>query len=282
MNKEASESALTDLQKKLLSLFGWFHDFCVENKITYYALGGTVLGAVRHKGFIPWDDDVDVGIPRADYERLKTIAAQTETGKYMFEFPDSDDELFATPYAKLYDASTTLTENYRKPLKRGIFIDVFPLDGTGNTEKESRRFCKKIKNGYNFFMTRVAAVNKNRSGLKNFAIIISRLIPYSICKTRNLRVNLDKRAAKFNLNDSKFGGNVFGNWGYREIMETSVLGNPTEYEFNGLTIFGVEKYDEYLTNLYGDWRKLPPEEKRITHHDYLELDLNKSYAEEEK
>lgn len=104
MDNDERECALSDLQKKLLDLFTWFHDFCVENKITYYALGGTMLGAARHKGFIPWDDDVDVGIPRADYERLKTIVAQTETGKYMFEFPDSEDELFATPYTKLYDA----------------------------------------------------------------------------------------------------------------------------------------------------------------------------------
>lgn len=276
---DIEEKQLTDLQKKLLHLLEWFHNFCVDNKIRYYALGGTMLGAVRHKGFIPWDDDIDVGIPRDDYEKLRKIALNIKDSRYAFEFPDSLDELFATPYAKLYDMSTTLVENYRKMLKRGIFIDIFPLDGTGNDEKESLSFYRKAKRKYNFFMTRVAAINKNRSFLKNAAIVLSRIVPRCICSNRKLRIQMDKFSQSKNFDRSLLGGNIFGNWGYREIMSTSILGNPTKYYFNGITIFGVEKYDEYLTNLYGDWRKLPPKEKQVTHHDFVYIDLDKPYIE---
>lgn len=277
--REKSENKLTDLQKKLLELFDWFHRFCEENQIRYYALGGTMLGAARHNGFIPWDDDIDVGIPRSDYEKLRELSRQLNDSRFKFEFPDSDDKLFATPYAKLYDTTTTLIENYRMPLKRGIFIDVFPLDGTGNDEKTSRNFVKQAKHKYNFFMTRVAALNSHRSAMKNIAIVISRIIPYWICPNRNLRIKIDKFAQKYDFNNDTYGGNIFGNWGYREIMKNSVLGVPTIYEFNGIVIYGVEHYDEYLTSLYGDWRKLPPKEKQVTHHDFVSLDLNKSYLE---
>lgn len=270
--------SLTQLQKRLLEMFSWFHNFCIDNKIKYYALGGTMLGAIRHKGFIPWDDDIDVGIPRNDYEKLRKISSNVNNNKFKFEFPTTIDEKFATPYAKLYDITTTLIENYKKPLKRGIFIDIFPLDGTGNDEKESKKNFKKIKRGYNFFMTRVAAINKNRSFLKNSAIIVSRIIPNCFLSNRKLRIRIDN-FSKIDFDNSYYGGNVFGNWGYKEIMPISIMGTPKEYFFENIKIYGVENYDEYLTRLYGNWKKLPPKEKQISHHDFIELNLEKSYLD---
>lgn len=126
-------------------------------------------------------------------------------------------------------------------------------------------------------MTRVAALNKNRSLIKNASIIVSRMIPYTFCRNRKLRMKMDTLAKSLDFDTCTFGGNIFGNWGYKEIMPLTVIGAPTEYDFNGITIYGVENYDRYLTNLYGEWRKLPPKEKQITHHDSLELRLDRSY-----
>ena len=272
------KESLTPLQEYLLGMIKWFHEFCKDNEIRYYALGGTMLGAVRHKGFIPWDDDIDVGVPRKDYEKLRRICKESsKEEKYRFEFPDSQSNEFATPYAKLYDTGTTLIENYYKTYKRGIFIDIFPLDGTGNSYKESYRYYKQLKAVYNLFMTRVAAINKRRHPVKNASIVLGRLIPDRLLPVRSLRVYLDRKASQKDFDKMIYGGNVFGNWGLKEIMKTSIMGEPKEYEFNGITIYGVEKYDEYLSNLYGDWQKLPPKEKRVTHHDYLILDITKSY-----
>lgn len=267
---------LTPLQSKLLEMLKWFDIFCRENDLKYYLLGGTMLGAARHQGFIPWDDDIDVGLFRTDYERFIQLMKEKklEAGKYVLEAPDSESTDFCYPYAKVYDISTTLVEHYDLPLKRGIFLDVFPLDYLGNSLKECQKKYKPIKMLYNFYLTRVAAPDGHRLWYKNAAIRIAKCIPF--VNNRKLRVSLDKRC--FNSNQAcTWGGNLLGNWGIKEVMPVSIMGKPTEYNFEGIKVYGAEDYDAYLSHLYGDWRKLPPKEKQVTHHDYLFLDLDKSY-----
>ena len=253
----------------------WFDDFCRNNNLQYYLLGGTMLGAARHQGFIPWDDDIDVGLFREDYEKfIKLMRGKVECKKYIVEAPDSYSIDFCYPYATVYDISTTLTEHYAIPLKRGIFLDVFPLDYLGNNIKECQKKYKPIKNLYNFYLTRVAAVSGNRAWYKNIAIKLSRCIPF--INNRKLRLKLNQKCANYDKSLS-WGGNLLGNWGIKEVMPISIMGTPTEYNFEGVRVYGVEDYDGYLSHLYGNWRKLPPKNKQITHHDYLMLDLEKSY-----
>jgi lipopolysaccharide cholinephosphotransferase len=203
-------SIVTELQEKLVEMLHWFNNLCINDDIKYYVIDGTMLGAARHKGFIPWDDDVDVALPRPDYERLRKMFGNSQIDKYYLEMPDSTDELFATPYAKLYDTTTTLIENYQKPLKRGVFIDIFPIDTLSHREKEARAKLLQIKRKQNFFMTRVAAYNKNRKFYKNAAIVMSRLVPNSIIKTRDLRIDLDKLCKAEPYDAAKLG--FFMDW----------------------------------------------------------------------
>lgn len=135
---------LTELQKKLLDLLKWFHQVCVENNLTYYLEGGTMLGAVRHSGFIPWDDDLDVCMPREDYEKFNSLF-----GNKMFDFiyvenPNSENKDFIYGFTKIYDLNTTLVEGFKTPIKREVYIDIFPLDGCGNNLKESKKIYNKI------------------------------------------------------------------------------------------------------------------------------------------
>lgn len=268
---------LSDIQKKLLEMLTWFDSFCRENNIPYYAVGGTLLGAVRHNGFIPWDDDIDVAIPRKDYVRLENLMRGKKYGPYVLETQNSEAKDYCYPYTKLYDTSTTLIEHCKKPLVRGIFLDIFPLDGLGKNRFKGLKWFHSISREYHFYLTRIAAIRKDRSFYKNIAIYVSRLLPYFIIDDVKLRKHLDKRCSKYSLDDSDIGGILLGNWGFKEMVPVKVIGRPKEYLFENIKIMGIEDYDVYLKHVYGDWRKLPPIKKQITHHDFLLLDLNKSY-----
>ncbi len=262
-------------KEKLLEMFQWFHMYCEEHNLRYYAVGGTLLGAVRHQGFIPWDDDIDVAMPRNDYEKLKKIIVSDNSGRYRFEFPGACD--FVYPYGKLYDTTTTLIENTRYKTKRGLFLDVFPLDGIGNSREEAVDNFRKIDSLLNLFETRVCAVRKGRKFYKNMAIILMRMIPDFILDNRKILVQMEEKSKSHNFDNSVYVANCVGNWHEKEIALRSSFGTPQLMKFENIEVYGVENYDEYLTGVYGDWRKLPPKEKQVTHHDYLKLDLSRSY-----
>lgn len=274
-NMMANNEELTPLQNKLLEMLKWFHDYCCSNQIRYYAAGGTLLGAIRHKGFIPWDDDIDLVLPRPDYEKLISLFNEPMNG-YILETPYSGNKDYLYSFSKLYDTSTTLIENLRYKCRRGVYIDIFPLDGLGNDEFYMRNFSK-IDRWNMFLMTRTCAIRKDRPTYKNAAIIISRLIPSIIIDNKELAIKIDRLAAMHDYESSDYVANVMGNYREKEIVKKHIFGNPTLYTFENIEIFGAEHYDEYLTKIYGDWRKLPSKEKQVSHHDYVELDLDKAY-----
>ncbi len=271
------EVNLNELQEHLMMMLQWFHSFCEQNNIRYYALGGTMLGAMRHHGFIPWDDDIDVGVPRADYEKLIALIGNKSFDGFYFETYASKSCDYRYPYGKIYDTRTTLIEHTWPVLHRGVFIDVFPLDGLGNTIDESIEHWNSIQKKSNFLWSRICAVRKERNVFKNLAIIFAHLIPSKIISDKRILDEMNNKCKTKNFDDYKIGGNVFGNWGVKEIMPTEIMGKPTLYRFGALDIYGAEHADEYLTHLYGDWHKMPPIEKQVTHHDYLGFDLNRPY-----
>ena len=268
---------LTELQSYLLDMLKWFHNFCVSNKLRYYALGGTMLGAVRHQGFIPWDDDIDVGMPRKDYNKLIEMIGDRENGGFYLETPFSSSFNYRYPYCKLYNVKTSLVEHTWPLLKRGIFIDVFPLDGLGNSKEEAKNRWKSIDANSKYIWCRTCAVRKSRSPYKNAAIVAAPLIPKFLSNDKKILSKMDKMCQERDFDSVSMGGNVFGNWGLKEIMQTSIMGVPQKYAFEDQIIYGAYDYEAYLTNLYGDWRQLPPVEKRVTHHDFIEFDLHTPY-----
>ena len=104
-------------------------------------------------------------------------------------------------------------------------------------------------------------------------------MPNFILNNKKLMRSIDEYARSRNYDDYEYVGNLYGNWGEGELMKKSVLGTPTPYRFEDLTVYGAEDDDAYLTSLYGDWRQLPPKDKQVSHHDYLFCDLTKSYME---
>lgn len=257
-----------------------FHDFCEKHSLVYYAIGGTALGAARHQGFIPWDDDIDVGMPRPDYEKfIEIFNKENKEKRYILETPYQNDPCYCISFIKLYDTKTTLIENNRFPLKRGIYLDIFPLDGlkTKNGQKPKTPFKIRFLSYFRTLVT-VKPV-KERMFFKNFLLSST----YGLSKILNLKGNdiakmLDARCKQDDYQTSDYVANFMGYTGDREIVPKSFFGTPKLFPFMGISLFCPEKTDEYLTSIFGDWRTPPPKEKQITHHSYF-LDLTKSYLE---
>lgn len=271
------EASCREVQTYLLDMLHFFHDFCEKNNLRYYALGGTMLGAARHQGFIPWDDDLDVGMPREDYDKLGDLFSACPNDRYVLETPDSENIDFNYCFSKIYDTHTTLVENLKYKIRRGLYIDIFPLDGMGDTEDESRKRFAAVDRRFKLLLAHTTGIRKGRSKLKNLAVLVSQslLNPFINDKRAIARLNEQLRQKPFDA--CIYGGNPFGAWRYKEIMRRDIMGTPTLYPFEDMQIYGAQDADAYLTHLYGDWRRLPPIEKRVSHHDYLELDLNRPY-----
>lgn len=270
---------MNEIQTQLLAMLKWFHTFCAEHGIEYFAIGGTFLGAVRHHGFIPWDDDVDVGVPRQDYERLKALMKELpRDGRYLFEAPGENKD-FDYLFCKLYDTETTLVEHTRARTKRGLYLDIFPLDGIGDTREESLKNDRKIVTSIRFYLTRTCALRKGRKFYKNVAIVLGRCIPGFLYRKRKKAAQIDRLCAAHPYHTSRYVGNLLGITAGREIMERAIFGEPRLYPFEGIQIYGPCEAERYLTTIYGDYKKLPPEEKRVSHHDWLVLDLKRPYRD---
>ena len=272
-------SNLTQLQSCLLDTLRWFDGFCREHELRYYAIGGTLLGSMRHGGFIPWDDDIDLGMPRADYEKLKQFEGKV-FGHYTIETYASKDDSYCYPASKVFDTNTTLIEHKRKNVSRGVFIDVFPIDGVGDNLEIAKKNYKRIANLYRYFLTVVATVRKGRGFKKNLAVVLSHCIPSFVQNQRDLRIKLNKYCSEYDFDSSKYGGNLLGAYFEREIVPLEYFGVPKDYVFEDIKIMGPQFADEYLTSIYKNWRKLPPKEKQVSHHDFVFLDLKKSYLNE--
>ena len=281
MGAMISDAEADLLKSMLLDMLAWFHGFCENNDLRYYAQGGTMLGAARHEGFIPWDDDIDVGMPRKDYLRFREMMNKSPSGRYILETPESGKADYFYPITKLYDSQTTLIENTRYQIKRGIYIDIFPLDGAGETEEEALQLFRGIKRRRQLLLTLTTGIRRGRNLYKNLAVLGMRYIPDCMINKKKLMLSLDHLNSK-DFDECSWVGNLFGNWMEREIVPRKVYGKPTQYRFAHLTIWGPEDYDAYLTHMYGNWRELPPEEKQRSHHDFIEIDLKTSYLCEER
>lgn len=265
------------LQNNLLSMMSWFHGFCVKNDITYYAAGGTVLGAVRHGGFIPWDDDIDVVLPRDDYNRLIKLLKNKVIDHYILESPYDNNSDYLYSYSKLYDINTTLVENTKYTCQRGVFIDVFPLDNLDNSYKESLKRYKTVDRRNMFLMMRTCKIRRERSFFKNLSIFFASLIPNMLIDNKQLSIELDRYCQNIGISNSIYVGNLMGAYRKKEIIQKNVFGKPILHKFENIEIYIPERYIYYLELIYDKWDILPPKEMQKSNHNYKILDLTIPY-----
>jgi lipopolysaccharide cholinephosphotransferase len=261
-----------NLQLKILDIMRILHEVCVRHNIEYYMISGTLLGAVRHKGFIPWDDDMDIGIPRKDYEKLISLPLTEWPENIEIKTPyNSNDLVF--PYSKIMDKTTTIVEDRLDGIVEGVYIDIFPLDGAGNSFPYARYryfiFDYKIRLLYN---------NQDYGKKKHPIKRIFQLYAKSK-NTKKLYQSLEKSMRKVEFSKSKIIGNYSSAWRFKEFFERKNFEGQIFYKFEGLDLYGPKNAHDYLTKVYGDYLILPPKAKRKSHHKFLYLNLNLPYSD---
>ncbi len=269
---EYSKEQLEHLQNIEIGILKAFTEVCEKLNLTYWIIGGTLLGAIRNKGFIPWDDDVDVFMTRKDYE-IFTKEGQKLLGERYFFQSYKTEKNYPRCYAKLCDCYTTCIEQATKnyPMNHGVYVDVFPLDYCYEEVKLHSRLMKKKK-----FLYRCIDKNYNYPGFMNkIRGIIKHLIyfypwKYAVRKLDELFQSVPPSGKYINY---------FGAWGNKEIFPVEYFKESIIVEFCGLKVKAPKEYDKILTQVYGNYMELPPEEKRITHHNFVVVDMNKSYKE---
>lgn len=267
---------MTELQKKELEILKYFINVCEKLNLTYFLVCGSALGAAKYQGFIPWDDDIDVAMPREDYEVFCKNATEYLPANVFLQTFRTDPK-FPQIFCKLRDSNTTFIEETAAKLdiNHGVFIDVFPLDGY--PEKQLSIFVfetkKKILQSALLSAYEVERTGKSRLIYKVFCLL---RIPKKSYKVANC---FEKMICRYKWNQSSFIAN-HGNWqGKLEYAKKEQYGDGVWSVFEGIPVRIPERYDEYLTQKYGDWRAELPETERKGHHYYKICDVNKSYLD---
>lgn len=259
MDKELS---LQDIKGITLAVLIHFRDFCNENSIKFYLSNGTLLGAVKYGGFIPWDDDIDVLMPRKDYERF--IELYKDSDKYkLFTRKRMSDYKF--PYAKLCDMNTRKIEcNINSGVDLGVDIDIFPLDSCSE-HILNPSLQRKLSLSQKGCMLSKFISSEGKPVYKRLIIECCKFLGFEFfCKRLE---NIVKKEA-----DKKceyMGCLMWPIYGKREIIPAEAFRNTVEVEFEGEIFPAPYGYDTYLHSLYGDYKKDPPIEKQKTHHKYI-------------
>lgn len=261
------ELNLNEIKKIEIKLLKEFKAYCEEHGLKYFLSNGTLLGAIKYNGFIPWDDDIDVIMPREDYDRFVKEFPSNEKIKLL---SDETCNNYIFTFAKLSDSSTLIqNQTTLKGYEYGIHIDIFPLDrwnDDGNiAHKEARRIqklCQKMCFSISHF-------SKGRSLFhtcaKNLIIAWTHIIGYTYYRAKLYSI-IEKNINYFEGNYS--GCLVWPIYGIREIIPTEVFSDVVEVEFEGDKYPAPVGYDVYLRSLYGDYENDPPSKKQKSHHKY--------------
>ena len=258
MNKEI---VLKKIQEQELLLLKECIKLCEDNNIEYFALGGTLLGAVRHQGFIPWDDDIDLGIPRKYYDKLIDLLS------------DNEDVVLEKNIINLNVLQYKKKENIQIGSESySVYIDLFPLDGVPNGKVARKVFLTK------FLLYRVlykfSIVDKlnivDRGFIGNLVVDFMKKSKINkILSSERIVKKSHEIAATYSFDNSDFCGNILGRYREKEIVSKKIFGNSKLLKFEDIEIRSPEDYDGYLKHIYGDYMKLPKEEDRVAHFEEM-------------
>lgn len=242
------------IQGVILNILVYFDKVCRANNLKYALCGGTCLGAVRHKGFIPWDNDADVMMPREDYNKFIEIMQKDKSQFEVMTYQTTKN--YHYPFAKLIDTKTILIEKMVLPIENlGVYIDIFPIDGVPSDEKIRKRFLRKVKTQRELIMFFI----------RRYKFFLGKLFGKTMSIFANWKTRVqkhDKLCQKYPLKDSEYFGWL--TWNVR-FYPKKCIEELIEWDFCGHKFFIPKGYDEYLTKHYGDYMTPPPKKKQVSH-----------------
>lgn len=249
---------IEEIHRRILDIAECFDSICSKHGIPYYMLGGTMLGAIRHKGFIPWDDDMDFGVPYQYYNELIGIL-EKELPQGMRCCTYENRKAVVYPFLKIEDTNTVIDDpRINLPIneKLGINIDVFPL-ATCDKNCKYATYARKLLRLQTLLFVESAEGNKVKKMIKH---TLHFLTPFG-------KEYLPKKMLKLfrNMKSGSDIANIFGRWGIKESVDRSWYGENERYKFENLTLQGFVEYDKYLSQMYGDYMKLPSKDQQTAH-----------------
>lgn len=252
------------LQETQIEIMDAIHSVCVNSGIDYYIIGGTLLGAVRHGGFIPWDFDIDIAMERSEYEKFKQACIYKLPAIY--EYRDYlNTSGYMHPHALVCKVGTELLTKYDAYNKNinnlGIYVDIFPLDHAPDDLVLRKKQAKQLAFIKRFKSYRIP-FSFSKSPSKKILRCIFRFI-FCIISVNRINIIQQETMKKYSKIETSNWCSMSSHYSYeKQCMPKEIYGRPILYDFAGRKYYGPENYDEYLSRIFGEYMKLPPEEKR--------------------
>ena len=259
--REYDKKTLDKLHKVELEMLDKFKEICDKYHFNYSLASGTLLGAIRHKGFIPWDDDVDVLMPRPEYEEFLKVAPKKLGDKYFLDCFEYNED-YHLQFAKIKKNGTIFDEEKAHHMNnhKGIFIDIFPEEVLYDNVKKSY-YIAVISRIIGSTVNVKCKICKIKDTRHKIAVAILSLLP------QKTLMRFQRKIVTTNKNkESNYYGCYFGVYPFmHEVIKKEDFLPTIEVTFEGKKYKAMNNYDSYLSNLYGDYMKLPPKEKRVNH-----------------
>ena len=256
--KQDYSSFLCEIQKSLLVLIDELHRLCSKYNIHPLMLGGTLLGAVRHKGFIPWDDDADFGMLRTETEILINHKDEFKDFCYLETFYSEHDN--RTPWLKLRLKNTLFLEKANEGLNlpSEIFIDIIPIDNAPDSLSKQKRQQKRLQIIEALLFTRI---NRKNDFKHKIIKIISKFVPLTNNQLKRKYIKISKQFNCKETNHIRISS--ISHRYFNDVFEKRIIESISTYTFEGRTLYSFSDFNQYLTQLYGDYMILPPVENRV-------------------